>query len=117
MPHYADLNDRDQEVLNFITAYQRKNGRPPSRQEIADHLKVKSTSLVRYYLGKLERAGKLQVESGARGIRLMECEGEIVVIRDGYMGICWTCRKVCRTVTRELANDWIENHKKKGKVK
>ena len=113
-PHLEQQLSR---TLDFLRSCQQK-GMMPTKREIMEHLGISSTSVVEYYLKRLEERGKIERDPGkARGIRLTECEGEVVVIRDGYMGICWTCRKVCRTVTRELTNDWIENHKKKGKVK
>ena len=115
MTHH--LEQQLSRTLDFLRSCQQK-GMMPTKREIMEHLGIKSSNTVAYYLDKLEKRGKIEREYGlARGIRLVECEGEVVVIRDGYMGICWTCRKVCRTVTRELTNDWIENHKKKGKVK
>lgn len=110
-PHLEQQLSR---TLDFLRSCQQK-GMMPTKREIMEHLGIKSSNTVAYYLDKLEKRGKIERDPGkARGIRLTECEGEVVVIRDGYMGICWTCRKVCRTVTQELAADWIENHKKKG---
>ena len=86
-PHLEQQLSR---TLDFLRSCQQK-GMMPTKREIMEHLGIKSSNTVAYYLDKLEKRGKIERDPGkARGIRLTECEGEVVVIRDGYMGICWT---------------------------
>ena len=115
MTHH--LEQQLSRTLDFLRSCQQK-GMMPTKREIMEHLGISSTSVVEYYLKRLEERGKIEREYGlARGIRLVECEGNIVIVRGGHMAICWTCRAVHLTETHEAAADWIENHKKKGKVK
>lgn len=46
-------------VLNFIRAYTRKNGYPPSLRDIGDGVGLSSLSSVTHQLDKLEIEGKI----------------------------------------------------------
>ncbi len=68
----AKLPKRQQKVLTFIQKYIAENGFPPTVREIGEGAGVSSTSLVTYYLKKLEEKGYIAREpSVSRGIRLL----------------------------------------------
>src|SRR5260221_13320538 len=50
--------DRDQAVLDMIAGSLREQGRPPTIREIGEAFGIASTNGVRYYLDRLEKAGK-----------------------------------------------------------
>ena len=68
-----ELSDREQQVLTFIHARKTQTGHTPSYREIAAHLGVKSTGLVKYYLDALEGAGRIRREfAQARSITVID---------------------------------------------
>ena len=60
-------------VYQYIIAYKTANdGASPTFREIGAHIGVKSTSMVTFYLGKLQKAGLIQLTNYRTGhIRLM----------------------------------------------
>jgi len=63
--------DRDQAVLNMIAGSLREQGRPPTIREIGEAFGIASTNGVRYYLDRLEKAGKIRRDKWtSRGIEL-----------------------------------------------
>jgi len=65
-------NPRPAEILQFITDYRRLKGFAPSIREMAEHLNT-STSLVDYYLRRLENQGRIRRDPGiARSIVILE---------------------------------------------
>ncbi len=65
------FNERQQKILQFIEDYQKEHGYPPSIREIGEHIHVRSTSLINYYLERLEIAGHIERAHGvSRGVRL-----------------------------------------------
>ena len=67
----AKLPKRQKKVLTFIQRYMQQHGRPPTVREIGEGAEISSTSLVSYYLKRLEERGILTREPGvSRGIRL-----------------------------------------------
>lgn len=67
----AKLPQRQKRVLTFIQNYMQRHGRPPTVREIGEGAEITSTSLVTYYLKRLEERGILAREPGvSRGIRL-----------------------------------------------
>jgi repressor LexA len=68
---------KSQENLNklysFIKTFILNNGYPPTVREMAQHLGVKSTSTIAYYLDKLEKEGKLKKNpSKNRALEIIE---------------------------------------------
>lgn len=57
------LTDKQQQVLDFIQAYVRDHGYPPSVRDICEGIGVRSTSTVHGYLTRLERGGYITRES------------------------------------------------------
>jgi len=63
--------DRDQAVLDMIAGSLREQGRPPTIREIGVAFGIASTNGVRYYLDRLEKAGRIRRDKWtSRGIEL-----------------------------------------------
>src|ERR1700675_1394136 len=63
--------DRDQAVLDMIARSLREQGRPPTIREIGEAFGIASTNGVRYYLDRLEKAGRIRRDKWtSRGIEL-----------------------------------------------
>jgi len=58
------MNERAREILNFIRAFKREKGYPPTIREIGKAFEISSTNGVRYYLGILEKEGHLSRRPG-----------------------------------------------------
>lgn len=68
----SQLTRRQQEILNWIAAYQNRYGATPSRSEIASALKLRSASTVEGHLRRLAAKGVLALLPGRnRNIRLL----------------------------------------------
>lgn len=75
-----DLPERQRKVLNCIEGYVSEHGFPPTVREIGDAIGVNSTSLVSYYLKRLEERGLISREpSMSRAIQLTSPTTEINV--------------------------------------
>ncbi|MGC9520397.1 MAG: transcriptional repressor LexA [Anaerolineae bacterium] len=71
MVRVQDLPERQQKVLACIEEYVEDHGFPPTVREIGDAIGVNSTSLVSYYLKRLEEQGLITREpSMSRAIQL-----------------------------------------------
>ena len=57
------MNERAREILQFIRAFTRERGYPPTIREIGKSFGISSTNGVRYYLTILEREGRLSRRS------------------------------------------------------
>ena len=69
----TQLPEREQKSLDFIRAYIGDKGYPPTIREIGEAIDVTSTSLVSYYLNKLEERELISREpSSSRAIQLTE---------------------------------------------
>jgi len=65
-----DLTARQRQVLDFISAFVRKTGYPPSVREIADNFGMTSTNAARSHLKALEKKGCIARMKGVyRGLR------------------------------------------------
>jgi repressor LexA len=72
-----ELPERQQKVLECITDYLDTHGFPPTVREIGEYIDVSSTSLVSYYLKRLEERGLITREPGmSRAIQLNLPEDE-----------------------------------------
>ena len=69
------LTQRQNEVLEFIRAYQKSTQRPPTLEEIGEAMGIRSPTGVRKHLIALEQKGYLERELHAsRGIRLTDSD-------------------------------------------
>jgi repressor LexA len=67
-----ELSDPQARILNFIEAYSRANGRPPTNREIGKEVGIGSTGHVDYHLTVLEKKGFLIRErKKSRGLKLV----------------------------------------------
>ncbi len=57
------MNERAREILQFIRAFTRERGYPPTIREIGKAFGISSTNGVRYHLNILEREGRLSRRS------------------------------------------------------
>jgi len=82
------ITEKHIKVLEFLTDYQEKYGRPPSIREIGEKVKLSSTSVVNYYLNQLEKMGYLERDDRvSRGVRLTEKVGEIIQIASDLLRV------------------------------
>ncbi len=66
-----ELPERQRKVLTYIQHYTEERGFPPTVREIGEQIGVKSTSLVSYYLKRLEEQGLINREpSMSRAIQV-----------------------------------------------
>jgi SOS regulatory protein LexA len=71
----TQITKRQKETLDFIMAYQKKNGYAPSLEEIKRHLKLASVSTAHHHVKALEARGYLQRdENQPRGISVNVAE-------------------------------------------
>src|SRR5260370_41307205 len=64
-------SDIQQKIFQFIVAYSREQGMPPTNREIGGAMKIASTGHVDYHLKMLEKKGLISRESKkSRGIKL-----------------------------------------------
>lgn len=66
------LTSRQQEVLALLTAFQDQNGYPPTCQEIAGQMGLKSPNAAAEHLKALKRKGAISITKyKARGIQII----------------------------------------------
>ena len=53
------ISQREQIIYGFIGDYRKHNGYSPSMREIGEFIGIGSTSLISYYLDRLEMLGKI----------------------------------------------------------
>ncbi len=76
-----ELPERQKKVMDVIEAYVAEHGFPPTVREIGDAIGVNSTSLISYYLKRLEERGLISREpSMSRAIQLTAPATEEVAI-------------------------------------
>lgn len=87
------LSERQKKVLRVLESFQAENGFPPSIREICDQASIPSTSVVNYYLERLQEMGYIERESRvSRGIRLLKplstaAEGFSASVKQAAKGI------------------------------
>ncbi len=65
------MTEKQQEVFDFIVAFQSKRGYPPSRKEMSVHFKIAVNAVVDR-MKYLERDGHIAIDKGiSRGIRIL----------------------------------------------
>jgi len=73
------LTERQIKILQVLDRFQRKSGYPPTIREICEKTEISSTSVVNYYLERLEEMGYIERDTHvSRGIRLVRPIEEIV---------------------------------------
>jgi repressor LexA len=72
------MNNKAQEILDFINFTLKNDGYSPSVREICEAVNLKSTSTVQYHLNKLEKKGVINKSEGkSRSLHLNNSIGEI----------------------------------------
>jgi repressor LexA len=72
MTRDKEMEERLRKILEFLSSFQEKSGYSPSIREIGDKIGVKSTSLVDFYLDKLENRGTIVRDKHiSRSIRVL----------------------------------------------
>jgi repressor LexA len=70
-----EMSNIQSKILDFIEAYTRREGRPPTNREIGKQVNIESTGHVDYHLTVLEKKGYiLRERKKSRGIRLAQQE-------------------------------------------
>jgi len=73
MTRDKDMDNRLRKIMEFLTHFQEEYGYSPSIREIGDKINVNSTSLVDFYLDKLEERGEIAREKHiSRSIRVVK---------------------------------------------
>lgn len=73
MTRDKDMDNRLRKIMEYLTHFQEEFGYSPSIREIGDKINVNSTSLVDFYLDKLEERGDISREKHiSRSIRVMK---------------------------------------------
>lgn len=76
-PQHTGLPIRAQKALEFIIRYKVENdGNSPNMREIGEAIGVKSTSLIDYYLRRLEEAGCIRERQLWRSRQIQLVGGE-----------------------------------------
>ena len=70
---FADLNDREKDILMFIEAQVKKEGYPPSVREIGKAVGLSSTATVHGYIKKLKEKGYIaKADQKGRSLRVLK---------------------------------------------
>lgn len=70
------MTPKQQQVYDFIVAFQNEHGYPPSVREIGAYVGLKSPSTVHFHLKGLEKAGLIEKAEGkTRAITVMDAGG------------------------------------------
>ena len=72
-----ELTDRQQAILDYLSASIRERGFPPTIREVMAHFGINSTQGVQRHLDALERKGYIERDSRARSIRLTYAAPEV----------------------------------------
>lgn len=69
----TQLHEKQKRILEVLDEFEDRYGYPPSIREIAEHARISSTSMVDYYLKRLEELGYIERDGGiSRGIRMVK---------------------------------------------
>ncbi len=68
------LTNRQKEILRLISGYIDEKGYPPSYQELADKLNIKSKYAILKHIDALVAKGYLEKDSSARALRIIDSE-------------------------------------------
>lgn len=72
------LTKRQNEILSFIRESIRRQGYPPTRNEISERFGFKSPNSAEEHLRALDRKGAIRLEAGvSRGIRVLDDDGQL----------------------------------------
>jgi repressor LexA len=69
-----ELTNRQKQILKLIAHHIETKGYPPSYQELADQLNIKSKYAILKHIDALVAKGYLEKDSSARGLRIIDSE-------------------------------------------
>ena len=102
-----DLTPKQQELLNLLTDEIRTKGLPPSLSEIAQNLRVKSKNGVAKLLRILEDKGYIRRTSKARGIEVLNPEGDPVGLGMISLPVIGRITAGLPMLAEEQIEDWL----------
>lgn len=73
-----ELTPKQKQLLDYLTDEIRVNGLPPTLSEIATSFKLKSKNAVAKLLNSLEEKGYIRKSGKARGLEVLDQEGEAI---------------------------------------
>jgi repressor LexA len=83
-----NTSNKEERVLNFIQSYELKNGEIPTRQEIAEALKLSNVMAAQRAVKKLRDEGKLTFEKNSvRGLQLVEVDSDDEIAELPMLGV------------------------------
>lgn len=102
-----ELTPKQKNLLDYLTDQIRTNGLPPSVSEIANQLRLKSKNAVAKLLNALEEKGYIKRSGKARGIEVLNPEGE--PISRGLMSVPLIGRVTAGLpmLAEEQIEDWL----------
>lgn len=98
------MTPREKEALDFIKSYHGEKGYPPSYDEIAGHLGIKSKSGVNRMVVSLEEQGKIRRITGPRDVK-QRCIEIIHAPLETWVHIGDLARKLVESIQEERIND------------
>lgn len=102
-----DLNDRQTKLLVFIKQTLEDRGFPPTVSEMAKKLGVKSKNAVAKMLRKLEALRLIERDSTARGIRVLNPEGEFLGAKEFFAPLVGVVPAGNPILAEENVETWI----------
>lgn len=80
------LTDKQSKIYEFIVAWQKDNGYPPTQAEIRDYFGFGSLNAVRSHLVLIEKKGYIRLNSGkARGIQLASSPASVIRRQENFI--------------------------------
>jgi repressor LexA len=82
-----ELNEKEQQVLNFVQEYLQDNGYPPSVRDICKKFGFASPRSGQKYLEALEAAGYIEKSNKSRGLKLLSLFGTKEPLMSGLISL------------------------------
>lgn len=98
------MTPREYQALDFIKSYHRESGFPPSYDEIADHLGVKSKSGINRIVVSLEEQGHIRRNNGTRVVK-QRCIEIVHAPLESWVHIGDLASKLVESLKDEHIND------------
>lgn len=98
------MTPREKQALDFIKAHSREHGYPPSYDEIADHLGVKSKSGVNRIVVSLEDQGRIRRNNGTKEFK-QRCIEIIHAPLEGWVHVGEVAGRLVESILEERIDD------------
>ena len=102
-----NLNDKQNKLLVFIKQTLSERGFPPTVSEMAKQIGVKSKNAVAKMLKKLEALQLIERDSTARGIRILNPEGDFLGANDIAVPLVGAVAAGSPILAEENVETWI----------